>query len=189
MCGICGQYNFGNSEPVELRKIKAMTRALVHRGPDDEGYYITGSLGFGFRRLSIIDLAGGHQPMSDWEESVWVVFNGEIYNFPELKRELESYGHVFRTKSDTEVIVYGYKQWGDDVLNRLNGMFGLAIWDARQKRLLLARDPFGIKLIYYRVAGDTLYFGSEMRPIRAVAPGKAEIDATSLDLFLRYRFT
>ena len=127
--------------------------------------------------------------MSDQEESVWVVFNGEIYNFPELKRELQSHGHVFRTNSDTEVIIHGYKQWGDDVLNRLNGMFGLAIWDARQKRLLVARDPFGIKLIYYRIAGNALYFGSEMRPIRALQQGKAEIDTTSLDLFLRYRFT
>jgi asparagine synthase (glutamine-hydrolysing) len=189
MCGICGQYNFGNRAPVQRRTIEAMTRSLVHRGPDDEGYYTDGPLGLGFRRLSIIDLAGGHQPMSDWEESVWVVFNGEIYNFPELKRELESYGHVFRTKSDTEVIVYGYKQWGDDVLNRLNGMFGLAIWDARQKRLLLARDPFGIKLIYYRIDQKCLYFGSEMRAIRASSADQLEIDPKSLSLFLRYRYT
>ncbi len=166
-----------------------MTRSIIHRGPDDEGYFSDGPLGFGFRRLSIIDLSGGHQPMSDAGEAVWVVFNGEIYNFPELKRELQSFGHVFRTNSDTEVIIHGYKQWGDDVLNHLNGMFGLAIWDAHQKRLILARDPFGIKLIYYCIDGDTLYFGSEMRPIRAVMPGKSEIDTTSLDLFLKYRFT
>jgi len=162
---------------------------MVHRGPDDEGYFIAGPIGFGFRRLSIIDLSGGHQPMSDQEETVWVIFNGEIYNFPELKRELQSHGHVFRTNSDTEVIIHGYKQWGDEVLNRLNGMFGLAIWDVRQKRLVVARDPFGIKLIYYRIDKNTLYFGSELRPIRALVPGKAEIDTTSLDLFLRYRFT
>ena len=166
-----------------------MTQSMAHRGPDDEGYFVAGPIGFGFRRLSIIDLSGGHQPMSDREESVWVVFNGEIYNFPELKRELQGHGHVFRTHCDTEVIIHGYKQWGDEVLNRLNGMFGLAIWDVRQQRLVVARDPFGIKLIYYRLEGSTLYFGSEMRPLRAVAPGKAEIDATSLDLFLRYRFT
>ena len=140
-----------------------MTRTIVHRGPDDEGYYIKGPLGLGFRRLSIIDLGGGHQPMSDREESVWVVFNGEIYNFQELRSELEGHGHVFRTNSDTEVIVHGYKQWGDEVLNRLNGMFGLAIWDARQRRLVLARDPFGIKPVYYRIDGGRLYFGSEMR--------------------------
>ena len=166
-----------------------MTQSMAHRGPDDDGYFLAGPIGFGFRRLSIIDLSGGHQPMSDQEESVWVIFNGEIYNFPELKRELQNYGHMFRTNSDTEVIIHGYKQWGDEVLNRLNGMFGLAIWDVRQKRLVVARDPFGIKLIYYRIDGNTLYFGSEMRPIRAVVPGKAEIDATSLNLFLRYRFT
>lgn len=189
MCGICGKYNFGNSAPVRRAEIEAMTKSIVHRGPDDEGYFNDGPLGFGFRRLSIIDLAGGHQPMADQEESVWVIFNGEIYNFPDLKRELQSYGHIFRTNSDTEVIIHGYKQWGDEILNRLNGMFGLAIWDARKKRLVLARDAFGIKLIYYRIDGHTLYFGSEMRPIRAAMPGKTEIDTTSLNLFLRYRFT
>jgi len=189
MCGICGQFNFRDQAPVRRSDIEAMTQSMVHRGPDDDGYFIAGPLGFGFRRLSIIDLSGGHQPMSDREESVWVIFNGEIYNFPELKRELQGHGHVFHTNSDTEVIIHGYKQWGDEVLNRLNGMFGLAIWDVRQKRLVVARDPFGIKLIYYRIEGNTLYFGSEMRAIRAVMPGKAEIDTTSLDLFLRYRFT
>ena len=166
-----------------------MTRTIIHRGPDDEGYYLAGPLGFGFRRLSIIDLGGGHQPMSDREESVWVIFNGEIYNFPELRRELEGYGHVFRTNSDTEVIIHGYKQWGDEVLNHLNGMFGLAIWDVRKQRLILARDPMGIKLLYYRIVGDRLYFGSEMHAIRATMPEGAEIDPTSLNLFLRYRYT
>ncbi len=189
MCGICGQFNFGNPEPVRRHDIEAMTNTLVHRGPDDEGFYIAGPLGFGFRRLSIIDLGGGHQPMSDKDESVWVVFNGEIYNFPELKRELEGYGHVFRTRSDTEVIIHGYKQWGDEVLNRLNGMFGLGIWDVRKRRLVLARDPFGIKLLYYRIDGDRLYFGSEMRAASATMRERAEIDTTSLNLFLRYRYT
>jgi asparagine synthase (glutamine-hydrolysing) len=189
MCGICGQFNFRSQAPVRRTDIEAMTRSIAHRGPDDEGYFVAGPLGLGFRRLSIIDLSGGHQPMSDEEESVWIVFNGEIYNFPELKRELQGHGHVFRTNSDTEVIIHGYKQWGDEVLNRLNGMFGLAIWDVRQKRLVVARDPFGIKLIYYRIDGNTLYFGSEMRAIRATMPGQLEIDTTSLDLFLRYRFT
>jgi asparagine synthase (glutamine-hydrolysing) len=189
MCGICGQFNFRNQMPVLRADLEAMTKSMVHRGPDDEGYFIAGPLGFGFRRLSIIDLAGGHQPMSDQEESVWVVFNGEIYNFPELKSELQSHGHIFRTNSDTEVIIHGYKQWGDEVLNRLNGMFGVAIWDVRQKRLVVARDPFGIKLIYYRIDGDSLYFGSEMRPVRTTMPGTTEIDTTALNLFLRYRFT
>src|SRR6516164_6758554 len=190
MCGICGQFNFGSLEPVRRRDIEAMTNTLIHRGPDDKGCHISGPLGLGFRRLSIIDLRGGHQPMSDQEESVWILFNGEIYNFPELKRELQGYGHVFRTNSDTEVIIHGYKQWGDEVLNRLNGMFGLAIWDVRIRRLVLARDPFGIKLLYYRIDGDRLYFGSEMRAVRATMRyGAAEIDPTSLNLFLRYRYT
>src|SRR5258707_12927977 len=125
MCGICGQYNFGNLAPVQRRDIEAMTKSIIHRGPDDEGYYVAGPLGFGFRRLSIIDLEGGHQPMSDQEESVWVVFNGEIYNFPELKKQLEALGHVFRTRCDTEGIVLGDTQWGDEGRNRLNGMLGV----------------------------------------------------------------
>ena len=189
MCGICGQYNFGDGAPVQHHMLKRMAASITHRGPDDEGYYIEGALGLGFRRLSIIDLAGGHQPMSDVEESVWVIFNGEIYNFPELKQELEGYGHNFRTKSDTEVIVHGYKQWGDDVFNHLNGMFGLAIWDARRERLILARDPFGIKLIYYKLSKGRLHFGSEIRAILAATGEQPEVDPNSLSLFLRYRFT
>jgi asparagine synthase (glutamine-hydrolysing) len=189
MCGICGQFNFGSRAPVLRQDIERMTRSITHRGPDDEGYYLAGPLGFGFRRLSIIDLAGGHQPMSDREESVWVIFNGEIYNFPELKRELEGLGHVFRTKSDTEVIIHGYKQWGDEVLNHLNGMFGLAIWDVNKQRMVVARDPFGIKLIYYKIDGDRVSFGSEIRAVVAAKNEKAEVDPVSLNLFLRYRYT
>ena len=166
-----------------------MTNTLVHRGPDDEGYYISGPLGLGFRRLSIIDLEGGHQPMSDREETVWIVFNGEIYNFPELKKELESHGHVFRTGCDTEVIIYGYKQWGTDVFNHLNGMFGLALWDARQKRLILVRDAMGIKFVYYKLDGGSIYFASEIRGILAGCGQKPEVDPVSLNLFLRYRYT
>src|ERR1700761_8951382 len=176
MCGICGQVKLAGDEPVDQNVIRRMSRTLFHRGPDDEGYFFDRSLGFGFRRLSIIDLSGGHQPMSDAEETVWVVFNGEIYNFPELRKELERFGHVFRTHSDTEVIAHGYKQWGDDVLNHLNGMFGLAIWDVRKRRLVVARDAFGIKLIYYRIDRGRLYFGSEMRAVRAAIDEGAEID-------------
>ena len=189
MCGICGQYNFGDHAPVIRRNIERMATTLVHRGPDDEGYYLAGAVGLGFRRLSIIDLAGGHQPMSDQGNTVLVVFNGEIYNFPELKRELEGFGHVFRTTCDTEVIVHGYKQWGDDVLNRLNGMFGLAIWDAQQQRLVVARDPFGIKLIYYKIDAGRLYFGSEIRAVLAATDESVDVDPTALSLFLRYRYT
>ena len=189
MCGICGQFNFETAAPVRRPDIEAMAGSIAHRGPDDDGFFFDGPLGFGFRRLSIIDLSGGHQPMSDAEESVWVIFNGEIYNFHELKRELEQHGHIFRTKSDTEVIIHGYKQWGDEVLNRLNGMFGLAIWDVRQRRLVLARDAMGIKLLYYKIERGSLYFGSEMRPIGVAMQEKPEIDPTSLNLFLRYRYT
>src|ERR1700746_3648737 len=184
MCGICGQFNFRNQAPVRRADLEASTKSIAHRGPDDEGYFVAGPLSFGFRRLSIIDLAGGHQPMSDQEESFWVVFNGEIYNFPALKRELQSPGSLFPTKSDNEGIIHGYKQWGDEVLNRLNGMFGLAIWDVRQRRLVLARDAFGIKLLHYNVDKDGLNFGSEMRAVRATMAGKPEIDPTSLNLFL-----
>jgi asparagine synthase (glutamine-hydrolysing) len=189
MCGICGLYNFKNHEPVKQGDIKAMAETIVHRGPDDQGYYFSGPIGLGFRRLSIIDLEGGHQPMSDQQESVWVVFNGEIYNFPELRQELERYGHSFRTRSDTEVILHGYKQWGTDVFNRLNGMFGLAIWDNNLKKLIIARDSTGIKLVYYHVDANSVRFGSEIRTILAALPKRPEVDPTALNLFLRYRYT
>jgi asparagine synthase (glutamine-hydrolysing) len=189
MCGICGQFNFKENLPVDRRQLEKMTTTLAHRGPDDEGYYLSGSLGLGFRRLAIIDLAGGHQPMSDPQRTVWVIFNGEIYNSPELKAELEKCGHVFQNRSDTEVIVHGYKQWGDGVLDRLNGMFGLAIWDENKKRLMLARDRMGIKLLYYKVESGTLYFGSELRAVLAVQKEKPQVDPMALNLFLRYRYT
>lgn len=189
MCGICGQYNFASNKAIVQTDLERMARSIAHRGPDDDGFYLNGSLGFGFRRLSIIDLAGGHQPMSDSEERVWVVFNGEIYNFPEVRSQLEGLGHRFRTNSDTEVIIHGYKQWGEDVLNHLNGMFGLAIWDSSKKKLIVARDPFGIKLVYYRIAEGQLYFGSEIRPILASMDQRPDVDANAFNLFLRYRFT
>jgi asparagine synthase (glutamine-hydrolysing) len=189
MCGICGQFNFLRNASVESETIRRMTATIVHRGPDDEGYFIAGPLGLGFRRLSIIDLAGGHQPMSDAEETVWVILNGEIYNFKELRAELEDRGHRFRTKSDTEVIIHGYKEWGTGVLNRLNGMFGLAIWDAKEKRLVVARDAMGIKLIYYKIENGQLTFGSEIRPIVAAGDSKPEVDPVALNLFLRFRYT
>jgi asparagine synthase (glutamine-hydrolysing) len=189
MCGICGQYYFKEKHPVSLQTIKRMNDTITHRGPDDEGYYISDSIGLGFRRLSIIDLSGGHQPMSDHEKSVWVIFNGEIYNFPELKKELESYGHIFKTLSDTEVIVHGYKQWGTDVLNHLNGMFGLAIWDEKKQRLIIARDRMGIKIVYYKIEDGLLYFGSEIRAILAGLTKTPDINPAAVNLFLRYRYT
>jgi asparagine synthase (glutamine-hydrolysing) len=189
MCGICGQFNFVRKEPVEPDTIRRMTESIRHRGPDDEGYFFEGAIGLGFRRLSIIDLAGGHQPMSDAEETVWIIFNGEIYNYRELRAELRSKGHQFRTNSDTEAIVHGYKEWGTEVFNRLNGMFGLAIWDARNERLVVARDAMGIKLIYYKIDNGQLTFGSEIRAVLAAEDSKPEVDPVALKLFLRLRYT
>ncbi len=189
MCGICGQFNYKNNTPVDKETIKRMTSSIVHRGPDDEGFYINQSLGFGFKRLSIIDLSGGHQPMSDIDQNIWIIFNGEIYNFPELRKELESYGHKFQSHSDTEVIIYGYKQWGVEVFNHLNGMFGVAIWDNIKKRLIISRDRMGIKLVYYHIDNETLTFGSEIRAVIARNNKKPEVDTESLYMFLRYRYT
>lgn len=190
MCGICGQYNFTSGAPVESGTIQRMMDTIVHRGPDDSGLHLDGSLGLGFRRLAILDLSpAGHQPMSDPEQSVWVVFNGEIYNFHELRKELESKGYSFRSNCDTEVIVHGYKEWGDAVLERFNGMFGLAIWDVRKRRLVLARDPMGIKPIYFSLQDGILSFGSEIRPVRAALATVPNVDLEAVNLFLRYRYT
>ena len=189
MCGIAGQFNFLRREPVERETIVRMARSIAHRGPDDEGYFISGPVGLGFRRLSIIDLAGGHQPMSDAEETVWVIFNGEIYNYRELRAELQGKGHQFRTNSDTEVIIHGYKEWDTDVFNRLNGMFGVAIWDVPNERLVLARDAMGIKLVYYKIDNGTLTFGSEVRPVVAAEQRTPNVDPVALNLFLRFRYT
>ncbi|MFN3408114.1 MAG: asparagine synthase (glutamine-hydrolyzing) [Limisphaerales bacterium] len=188
MCGICGEFNYATQQRVLEERVRLMARSIVHRGPDDDGFHFDNDLGLGFRRLSIIDLSGGHQPMSDAEESVWVVFNGEIYNYLELRAELEAKGHRFRTRSDTEVIVHGYKEWGVDALKRFNGMFGLAIWDVRRRRLVVARDPMGIKLIYYRNAGGRLTFGSEIRTLLAADNTRPEVDPVALHQFLRFRY-
>ena len=189
MCGICGQFNFAGDEPVGPEIVRRMTDSIAHRGPDDEGYFFSGPLGLGFRRLSIIDLAGGHQPMFDAQQTVCITFNGEIYNYKELRQELKKYGHCFRTNSDTEVIIHGYKEWGTDVFNHLNGMFGVAIWDLQRKRLVVARDAMGIKLVYYRIAGGRFTFGSEIRAVLAGEQSQPEIDPTALNLFLRFRYT
>src|SRR5262245_2054912 len=188
MCGIYGQFNFRANAPVAERDLRQATATIAHRGPDDEGFYLSGSIGLGFRRLSIIDLAGGHQPMSDQTQRVWVVFNGEIYNFNEVRSDLEKRGHVFQTRSDTEVLVHGYKEWGEGLFDRLNGMFGLAIWDAAERKLVLARDAMGIKPVYYRLDGGTLVFASEIRALTH-RDRKIDIDPVSLNLFLRYRYT
>ncbi|WP_241073762.1 asparagine synthase (glutamine-hydrolyzing) [Achromobacter insuavis] len=163
MCGIAG---IVGGVPT-LDQLKGMADAMVHRGPDDDGFYLADGVGFAFRRLSIVDIAGGHQPMSDREQSVWVVFNGEIYNHLELRQVLAAKGHVFTSDhSDTEVFVHGWKEWGTSLFSRLNGMFAVAIWDVKARRLVLARDRYGIKPLHYaETASGQLIFGSEIRTV------------------------
>ncbi len=165
MCGICGIYNFKSQRPVPAELLRAMTNTMVHRGPDDEGYYVHEALGLGMRRLRIIDLEGGVQPMANEDQSIWVIFNGEIYNHNELRVDLEARGHQFRTRSDTEAIVHAYEEFGLDCVKQFNGMFAFAVWDRRSNRLLLARDRIGIKPLYYRINENGIVFGSELKPI------------------------
>ncbi|MBI4816232.1 MAG: asparagine synthase (glutamine-hydrolyzing) [Deltaproteobacteria bacterium] len=171
MCGLAG-LSVPPGAPIPAGILRAMTNSLRDRGPDDEGYYVDaqGGVGLGHRRLSIIDLTGGHQPLSSPDGRIQVVVNGEIYNFVELRRELEAKGHVFRTRSDCEVVVFGYLEWGREVLSRLEGMFAIALWDQRDRRLLLARDRMGKKPLFYARVGDrrdTLIFGSELKALLA----------------------
>ncbi len=168
MCGIAGILHFGGCGDAETR-IRQMTSSMVHRGPDDDGFHLTPEIALGFRRLSIVDLQTGHQPMSNEDGKVWVVFNGEIYNHRELRCELEAAGHRFATDhSDTEVLVHGWEQWGNRLFGRLNGMFACAIWDERHRELVLARDRFGIKPLYISaLPGRGVVFGSEVRCVNA----------------------
>ena len=174
-----------------------MSDTIRHRGPDDSGVYVDGRVGFAFRRLSIIDLsAAGHQPMSNEDGTVWIVFNGEIYNFRELRAQLEP-RHCFRSQTDTEVLLHLYEELGDRMLEELDGMFAFALFDAARQRVLLARDPFGIKPLYYSFNDDRLVFGSEIKPLLASGEISRQIDAAALnDYFdflwiplLRARFT
>ena len=168
MCGIAGILHRG-AHPDAAGRVKAMADSIPHRGPDDEGFWADGDIALGFRRLAIVDLATGHQPMSNEDGTIWVVFNGEIYNHVALRRQLEAAGHRFATDhSDTEVLVHGYEQWGEGLLPRLNGMFAFAVWDARNRRLMLGRDRLGIKPLYVAERGDgALVFASEIRAIHA----------------------
>lgn len=188
MCGICGIFNYRSDEPAAEPLVRSMTDAIVHRGPDDDGYHFDGGLGLGMRRLSIIDLEGGSQPICDEAGRHVTVFNGEIYNFRELRAELESYGHAFRTRTDTETIVHAYEQWGFEALRRLNGMFGIALWDAASRMLVLARDPYGIKPLYYQDDGATLRFGSEMRSILCDDRVPRRVDPDALEQYLTFTF-
>jgi len=168
MCGICGIFLLDPEAEVDRAVLERMNRTMVHRGPDDEGYHVSGAVGLAMRRLSIIDLEGGHQPITNEDQSLWIVFNGEIYNYPELRSELLSKGHRFRTRSDTEVILHLYEEIGEDCVTRLNGMFGFAIWDSKHRRVFLARDRLGIKPLFYSYEqGRRLAFGSEIKSLLA----------------------
>jgi asparagine synthase (glutamine-hydrolysing) len=176
MCAIAGIYNFKSRKPVTAELLKAMTDTMIHRGPDDEGFYLSGPVGLGHRRLSIIDLGGGHQPIANEDGTVWVVFNGEIYNFAELHNELVAKGHTFVTKSDTEVIVHLYEEIGEACFAKLRGMFAIAIWDGRQRKLVLARDRVGKKPLFYYYDGSRVAFASELKAILQVPDVPREID-------------
>ena len=183
MCGIFGVLHLDGSA-AERPTLRAMAQASVHRGPDDEGIHLDGSCGIGMRRLSIIDLVGGHQPLSNAERSLTLVCNGEIYNFRELRRELQGLGHRFATGSDSEVLLHGYDQWGDEVVQRLNGMYGFALWDARRRRLLLGRDRLGIKPLYLFRDARRIAFASEAKALLALPGVKATIDPSALHSYL-----
>jgi asparagine synthase (glutamine-hydrolysing) len=188
MCGICGIFEPGRTTAIEPSLLKAMTDTIRHRGPDDDGCYSRPGIGLGFRRLSIIDLAGGHQPLSNEDGTVWIAFNGEIYNFEDLKKRYLSRGHTFKTRSDTETIVHLYEELGESCFAELHGMFGLAIWDARRRRLLLARDRIGKKPLFYSWDGRRLLFASEMKAMFAAGGLSKEMDVTALCDYYSYQY-
>ena len=197
MCGIAGFVDapevtlpFGEDSANQRTALAhRMCDVIRHRGPDDEGVFVDAAAALGMRRLSIIDLSTGHQPIPNEDQTVWVVFNGEIYNYRELRRELEAHGHRFRTASDTETIVHAYEQWGTGAIARLRGMFGIALWDARTRTLLLARDRVGIKPLHYALAGGRLYFGSEIKSLLASTEVQRDLDLDALDHYLSFLYT
>ena len=189
MCGIVGLYYFDSSRTVQADEVKAMADRIVHRGPDDEGFFVRRNIGLGMRRLSIIDLAGGHQPISTPDGGKVIVFNGEVYNFRDHRPELERRGHQFSTRTDTEVVLHLYDEYGLDFLDHANGMFGLAIWDEPARRLVVARDRIGIKPLYYYRDEEKLVFASEIKAILALPSVRAELEPATLEVYLIYGFT
>ncbi|MFP8881650.1 MAG: asparagine synthase (glutamine-hydrolyzing), partial [Myxococcota bacterium] len=189
MCGIWGWWQRDDRPAPDDATIRSATEVMRVRGPDDFGTYRSASgLAMGFRRLSIIDLAGGHQPMGNASGTVWVTLNGEIYGFERLREQLTGLGHTFETYSDTEVIVHGYEQWGDDVLEHLCGMFAIAIWDERRRRLLLARDRLGIKPLYVFETPAVFGYASDLRALTCMPEARGEIDPEALALYLYYGY-
>jgi asparagine synthase (glutamine-hydrolysing) len=187
VCGIAGMVRRAG-ETVDAAEVRRMCQTIVHRGPDDEGIYAQGPAGLGMRRLSIIDLSGGHQPIHNEDESIWIVFNGEIYNFLELRRDLEARGHRFYTHTDTEVIVHLYEEMGADCVTKLRGMFAIALYDENRRSLLLARDRLGKKPLYYAVRDGRFYFGSEIKALLAVAPQLADVDPEGILQFFYFGY-
>jgi asparagine synthase (glutamine-hydrolysing) len=188
MCGIAGIVQTHPDGAVDPATIHRMCATMVHRGPDDEGIFVKAGVGLGMRRLSIIDLAGGHQPVFNEDKTVWIVFNGEIYNFPELRADLEKRGHRFSTHTDTEVIVHLYEDLGADCVKRLRGMFAFALYDERRSKLLMARDRLGKKPLHYALTNGTLLFGSEIKAILAVAPELASVNNEALLQYMHFGY-
>jgi asparagine synthase (glutamine-hydrolysing) len=180
MCGICGIFEYGRREDISPDLVHRMNETMIHRGPDDGGVFVGPGIGLGHRRLSIIDLAGGHQPMSNEDGTIWVLLNGEIYNYPELRIELLKRGHKFTTNSDTEAIVHLYEDYSEDCFSRLRGMFSIALWDSRQRKLVLARDRVGKKPLFYAADGKRILFGSELKALLAADLLPREIDEQGL---------
>ena len=189
MCGITGMLHFDN-KPIKIETLRAMTASLAHRGPDGEGVYLDGVVGLGHRRLAIIDLSpSGSQPMSNEDRTIWITFNGEIYNFKDLRSELERYGHIFRSSTDTEMIVHAYEQWGVKCLERFNGMFAFALWDANLRHLWLVRDRLGVKPLFYTLLPDRLLFGSEIKAILSDPTVNRSLDYETLAYYLALNYT
>lgn len=189
MCGICGKVHFDLGKPVFQDEVRKMTDLITHRGPDDSGYYIKENVGFGFRRLSIIDLHTGHQPLSNEDGTVWIVFNGEIYNHAELREQLITKGHQFKTKTDTETIVHLYEEYGNECVKYLRGMFAFAIWDEKSKKLFCARDRFGIKPFFYFTDNDRFVFGSEIKCILSESSSLSSLSLPMLDQYLTFGYS
>src|SRR5436189_2077616 len=188
MCGIAGIISLSDA-PVHRREVESMCDSIVHRGPDEDGFYVAHGVGMGMRRLRIIDLETGRQPVRNEDGTVWTVFNGEIYNYQKLRTRLQGLGHTFYTSTDTEVIVHLYEEYGEECVQFLRGMFALAIWDMKEKRLLIARDRLGIKPLYYTFVNDRLCFASEMKALLELPEVSRELDWNAVGHLVSYLTT
>jgi asparagine synthase (glutamine-hydrolysing) len=188
MCGLTGIFEYERPTEIPKELVHRMNETIVHRGPDDEGIFVGPGIGLGFRRLSIIDLAGGHQPISNEDGSIWVMLNGEIYNYPDLRKEMLAKGHTIATRSDTETIVHLYEEYGEDCFARLRGMFAIVLWDSRQRKLLMARDRVGKKPLFYSANRKRVVFGSELKALLAVDGLSRDIDPQALSDYFSFGY-